>query len=81
MAEIHRKLKHAGKAQRLLDVAIEMRDLVAARYFFQQVMILNGWLPTKGESPEPVEQPAPTDMSRLLASIESTNGNQTAQIP
>ncbi len=78
MAEIHRRIKHAGKAQRLLDVAIEMRDLAAARYFFQQIMILNGWLPTKGDTPEPVEQPASTDMSSLLAHIGATGGNQTA---
>jgi hypothetical protein len=76
MAERHQKIRHAARVRKLLDVAIEMKNVQAGIALSRQIMQLYGWLPTPTKAEDEPEAPAPaaTDMSHLLASI---NGSTT----
>ena len=69
MAEQDRKTRFAGRLKRLLDVAVEQKNVSGGASIARLVCQLEGWLPTPSKD-EPAETIPAADMQALLTHIE-----------
>jgi hypothetical protein len=79
LADIDRRRRFAGRLKKLIDVAIEQKNVSGGASLARQVMILEGWISPNSKDDLQQEPGQPTDVSSLLAHLQDQSDGKEAR--